>query len=108
MQIIPTQAVPSQTMAVNLNNQLCRVNVYQRRSGLYLDLYNAATTPPTLIIGGVLCEDRNRIVRSAYLGFDGDLTFYDTQGADDPDYTGLGDRFLLAYLTEGDVVTDLA
>ena len=46
---------------------------------------------------------RNRIVRDTYLGFLGDLAFFDLQGEDDPYYTGLGDRWVLGYLTTADL-----
>lgn len=95
MQIIPTQAIPSQTLTVQLADQNCQIKIGQKSTGLFIDLY----VNSILIIGGVLCENLNRIVRSLYLGFVGDLTFIDNQGSDDPDYSGLGDRFSLAYLT---------
>ena len=56
-----------------------------------------------LIIGGVVAQNRNRIVRSAYLGFVGDFEFVDTQGTDDPIWNGLGTRWLLYYLAPADV-----
>ena len=95
MLIIPLNAVPSQTLTTNLAGQISQINVYQKFFGLFVDLY----VNNVLVIGGVVAEDRNRIVRSIYLGFDGDLAFADTQGTDDPDYTGLGARFQFAYLT---------
>ena len=99
MQIIPTQPVPSQTLEILLASQDCQIKVYQKFYGLYCDLYVAGT----LIIGGVICENLNRIVRDLYLGFVGDLCFYDSQGKSDPDYTGLGSRFLLVYLETSDL-----
>jgi hypothetical protein len=99
MQIIPLQAVPSQAVTVNLGGQNCQVNVYQKSTGLFCDLY----VNNVLIIGGVICQNLNRIVRSAYLGFTGDLFFADQHGTDDPEYTGIGSRFLLYYLEAGDV-----
>ena len=39
----------------------------------------------------------NKLVREAYLGFTGDLFFVDTQGNDNPDYTGLDGRFLFLW-----------
>jgi hypothetical protein len=36
-------------------------------------------------------------VRDEYLGFIGDLAFFDTQGMTDPDWTGLGSRYILGY-----------
>ena len=85
--------VPAQAVSVSLGGQTCQINVYQKRTGLYLDL--GVNNVP--IIYGVLCLNANLIVRDAYLGFVGDLIFYDTQGSNDPDYTGLGGRFQLLY-----------
>jgi hypothetical protein len=46
----------------------------------------------------VLCRDLVYLVREAYLGFTGDLTFIDAEGADDPQYSGLGSRWQLVYI----------
>ena len=96
---IPLQPVPSQTLTVLLGTQTCQINLYQQVSGLYCDLY----VNNLLIIGGVVCQNLNRIVRDLYLGFIGDLCFWDTQGAQDPDYTGLGGRYNFLYLTPADL-----
>lgn len=99
MQIIPLLAVPSQNLEVTLANQTCQIVVYQKSTGLYLDLY----VNNSLIIGGVICENLNRIVRSTYLGFVGDLAFIDNEGSADPYFTGLGGRFSLAYLEQSEL-----
>lgn len=99
MQVIPTQAIPSQSINVQLAGQNCQINVYQYSTGMYCDLYVSGN----LIIGGVICENENRIVRDLYLGFIGDLIFFDTQGNNDPYYTGLGTRYLLVYLSTTDL-----
>lgn len=101
MIVVPLQSVPAQTVSVTLANQVCDIHVYQQTTGLYLDL--AVANAP--VIGGVIAHDRNRIVRSAYLGFTGDLAFVDTQGSDDPDHTGLADRFLLIYFSPEELTT---
>src|ERR1700687_3305718 len=102
MLVVPLQPVPSQVVTVTLNNQSCKIAVYQKSTGLYLDLY----VSDTLIIGGVICQNANLIVRDAYLGFSGDLAICDTQATKDasgnlvasaPDYTGLGSRLVLFY-----------
>jgi len=94
MQTIPLQAVPSQTVTATLGGQATRINVYTKTTGLYADvLVNDAR-----VIGGVVCQNGNFIIRDAYLGFIGDLVFYDMQQDDDPDYTGLGTRFMLHYI----------
>jgi|SRR5215475_9246778 len=100
MQVIPLLPVPNQSLEVQLNNQDCTLNVYQAAYGLFLDLNVAGVS----LVAGAVCEDRNRIVRYAYLGFIGDLCFIDTQGTNDPGYTGLGPggRFQLAYLETTD------
>lgn len=89
IQEIPLIVAPAQNMSVLLGGQSCRINLYQKSTGLFVDLY----VNDGLIIGGVICENNNPIVRSAYFPFVGDIFFNDTQGTDDPDYTGLGGRF---------------
>lgn len=99
MQIIPVQAVPNQTLQVQLGDQACTIDVFQNAYGLFVNLY----VGDTLIIAGVIALNLNRIVRSAYLGFSGDICFGDTQGTTDPIFTGLGTRYLLAYLAPSDL-----
>lgn len=99
MRIVPLQPVPNQTLTVSLGNQTCQINVYQKSTGLFLDLY----VSNVLIIGGVMCQNLNRIVRDLYLGFVGDLCFIDNQGSSDPAYTGLGAKYSLAYLEASDL-----
>jgi hypothetical protein len=101
MQIIPLQAVPNQTLTVLLGGQNCRVNVYTKAFGLYLDLA-VGDTPIRL---GVICQHANRLVRYAYLGFIGDLFFFDTQAKTDPVYSGLGSRYQLTYLDAAEVAS---
>jgi hypothetical protein len=93
MLIVPIQAVANQVVSVLLAGQQCQVSVYQRSTGLFLDL--AVSAAP--IVYGVICQDRNPIVRDAYLGFVGDLAFFDVQGTYDPTFDGLGVRYFLGY-----------
>lgn len=95
MQTIPLQATPSQRVAVTLNKQACTILVYQKSSGMFLDL----EVDGKPLLTGVICQNRNRLVRARYLGFLGDLAFVDTQGTTDPVYTGLGvgGRYALVY-----------
>lgn len=91
--IIPIADKPSQTLTIALSGQQTTLNLYQKSTGFYCDVYvNSA-----LIISGVICQNLNKIVRDAYLGFIGDLYFYDTQGLSDPSSPGLGTRYLLIY-----------
>jgi hypothetical protein len=99
MKQIPIASTPSQTLNVTLGAQSCKINLYQKSTGVYLDL--SINNVP--IVTAVLCLDRVKLVRHAYLGFIGNLGFIDTQGKADPDYTGFGTRYQLIYLE----VTDL-
>ena len=90
---IPLSAVPAQNLYVQLGAQSCRLHVYQKLTGLYLDL----DVDSVRVVSGALCRDRVWIVRDGYLGFTGDLAFVDGQGASDPDYTGLASRFQLVW-----------
>lgn len=96
---IPLTAAPNQVEAVALDGQNFILTVNQRANGLYLDVFMNGE----VIILGVLCENENLIVRNRWLGCPGDFFFYDTQGSDDPVYTGLGDRFRLIYVEASDI-----
>jgi hypothetical protein len=99
MLIVPLQPVPNQTLQTQLSGQACTFNVVQLAYGVFVDVYVGAT----LIIAGVIGLNLTLIVRSAYLGFLGDIVFFDTQGTTDPIYTGFGSRYQLVYLTESDI-----
>lgn len=95
---IPLQAVPSQITRVVLDGQNVQLAIYQKPEGLFVDINSGGVD----INRGVLAHDANPLVCSAYLGFVGNLMFLDTQGNDDPDYTGIGARFGLIYLTQAE------
>lgn len=97
---IPISAVPSQTLAVLLGSQPCQIKLYQKSTGVFLDLM--VTNAP--IVTAALCLDRARVVRHKYLGFVGDLAIFDTKGKRDPDYTGFGTRYVLVYLETSDLL----
>lgn len=98
MLIIPLSPVPYQILATQLAGQDCRIAVYARETGLYL----ALAVSDVLLLPGVICLDRTRIVRDAYFGFIGDLAFSDAQGIADPVVSGLGSRFRLVYIEAGE------
>lgn len=102
--IVPLNPIPSQTLSITLNAQPCKIHVYQRTTGLFLDLY----LNDSLVVGGVVCHDRNLLVRSLYLGFSGDLAFVDSQGAIDPFFNGLGTRWTLDYFLPAELLTPAA
>jgi hypothetical protein len=99
MKTIPLSAVPSQKLSTLLGGQNCQLKVYQKTTGMYLDLY--VNNVP--IVTGVIARDRVLVVRQSYLGFVGDLSFFDTQGVADPTYDGLSARYQLVYLEASDL-----
>lgn len=99
MKIIPIQATPAQSLSVVLAGQNCQINLYQKSTGVFLDLY-VSNSP---IITATICLDSVLLVREAYLGFIGDLAMVDLQGNNDPDYTGFGTRYVLVYVEATDL-----
>lgn len=103
-QVVPLIATPNQVEVVPLDDNSVQLTVNQRANGLYIDVFMNGQP----IALGVLCENRNRIVRNAYFGFPGDFFFDDSQAAPgaegaDPDYTGLGGRFQLIYIEQSEI-----
>jgi hypothetical protein len=114
MILVPVQDTLAQQVRVAVGGQNCLLNLYQLDNSavaandptsglppdvLYMDVYVGTA----LIIGGVACQNLNRIVRDAYLGFIGDFVFNDTQGVSDPTLPGLGSRYQLIYLETADL-----
>lgn len=94
MQTVPLQPVPAQQLQIVLGGQNCQIAVYQKMSGLYVDLNSNGDD----ISVGVIARDVVPLTVS-YSGFIGNLLFTDTQGSQDPTYEGLGSRYQLVYLT---------
>lgn len=91
---IPLQSVENQTVTVLLNNQNCQINIYQKSTGVYLDLFKDNNA----IVTTRLCVDRVPIVRNRSSGFIGELVFIDEFGSQNPDYLGLGVNYRLYYV----------
>lgn len=104
MQIVPLQAVPNQTLQIQLGGQNCTIALQQTSYAMFFTLTLGSNPTPT--VAGVICENLVRLVRDAYLGFVGDLIFADTEGSSDPVYTGLGGlaaRYQLGYFSPADL-----
>jgi hypothetical protein len=99
MNAVPINDVPSQSLNVTLGGQACRIVIYTRATGLYADVY----VNDEVVVAGSLCLNAVPIVRDPYLGFTGDLIFYDSQGVSDPASPGLGSRYALMYLEAADL-----
>lgn len=99
METIPLQPIQNQAVHVTLAEQACTIVLRQRDPGLFVDLY----VNNALVVGGVIAQNINRIVRDTYRGFAGDLLFEDSQQDADPYYSGLGSRWVLCYLSPADI-----
>lgn len=93
-QVVPLTPVPSQTLSIVLAGQNCNIAVYTLSTGMFFDL----EADGVVITRTNICRNLGRMLLDrGYKGFVGDFVFVDTQGADDPQYTGLGSRWLLIY-----------
>ena len=93
IQFIPITAVAAQTFTIQLNGQSCSISLSQKNNGLYFDM----TVNGNSCVNSVLCLNLVGLIRETYYGFSGQLAFFDTQGTNDPYYTGLGSRYQLVY-----------
>lgn len=99
MLLVPLSAVPSQTLFITLGGQSCAISLRSNGGDLYLNLL--VSNAPIMV--GKVCRNRQRLlVGLDYRGFVGDFVFVDSQGDEQPDYTGLGDRWNLYYLGTGE------
>lgn len=97
---MPLNAIPAQNFNTVLAGQNCTISVYQKTTGVYMDLISNGTP----ITKAVRCVEGARLLLDrGYLGFIGDFGFIDTQGNSDPVYTGLGSRWQLLYLEASDL-----
>jgi len=93
-QTVPLAAVPSQTLSIVLAGQNCDIALTTLSTGLYFSL----TADGNVIVRTMVCRNLARLLLDrGYRGFVGDFVFVDSQGVDDPVYTGLGTRWLLIY-----------
>jgi len=99
MRLIPIQATRNQDRTVQLGGINYGLHIFQNTEGVFMTVSQAGN----VIVASALCRDRVRIIRDAYLGFNGDLTFFDTQGTNDPQWQEFGTRYVLAWLEPGEV-----
>lgn len=103
MNVVPLQSVPSQRIKTTLDGRIVYIQLYQRRYGLFINIY----IEDELMIGACICQNLNRIIRAKYLNeqfsFTGDFMFVDLIGNTDPIYQGLGTQYQLVYLSDDEL-----
>lgn len=100
MRTIPIEPQKSQSISITLAGQQCTIRLVQRVTFIYMDL----EVDGFPVMQGIPCLYGNKMVRYPYLGFIGDFVFIDNTGQDNPEWSGLGDRFSLYYIEESDLV----
>ena len=94
-QTIPIQAVPNQIVLCVLGGQNCQINIYLRAGSIFVDLNSNGVD---MCIGCLALNAVPLDACNSYDGFQGNLYFIDTQGFDDPQYTGFNSRWMMVYL----------
>lgn len=98
MLLIPLKPVANQTTTVMLGGQVIRVAIREMTTGVYL----TAWLDNVIVQSGILCVDRARMMNSNYDRFVGGFMFMDSQGAANPETSGIGTRWNLYYLESGE------
>jgi hypothetical protein len=101
IQINPA-ALPSQTFYAVLGGHNCSLKLYQRGDHLYLDLWTADGD----VCRGAICRNGADVLQSPSPLFKGSLHFYDFRGVSDPAFEGLGNRYALLFIPEGETVPE--
>ena len=99
---VPLIATPNQELAIELEEQDCTIQVRQLGKYTYLTLW----VDSTLIIENAICMPGVAILQGYIQGFSGNFVLVDSSDPENQqlsDYTELGSRFLLLYLTEAEV-----
>ena len=91
--LIPLQNLPDQTFFIELGGKDCEIHIYLRHRYMYMDL----KVEDKQIFQGIICLNGVNLNQYEHLGFKGELKFIDTQGEEDPYYTGFEDRWELVY-----------
>ena len=99
---VPLIATPNQELAIELEEQDCTIQVRQLGNYTYLTLW----VDSTLIVENAICMPGVAILQGYIQGFSGNFVLVDSSDPNNQqlsDYTELGSRFLLLYLTEAEV-----
>lgn len=99
---VPLIATPNQELAIELEEQDCTIQVRQLGNYTYLTLW----VDSTLIVENAICMPGVAILQGYVHGFRGNFVLVDSSDPNNQqlsNYTELGSRFLLLYLTEEEI-----
>lgn len=92
--------IPRQSFSIELGGQPCTIRLVSILTWTYLDM----TIDDVYVMRGAICLDRAPVKQYRTIPFVGNLFFVDTQGRDDPYYTGFETRFKLFYVTDDELL----
>lgn len=99
---VPLIATPNQELAIELEEQDCTIQVRQLGNYTYLTLW----VDSTLIVENAICMPGVAILQGYVHGFRGNFVLVDSSDPNNQqisNYTELGSRFLLLYLTDEEI-----
>jgi hypothetical protein len=93
---LPLSATPAQAFESQVApDKLAKISLRTFGRKLYFTLDG--------VVSNRVCRNGARLLVDAqYHEFGGDFMFVDTQGSNDPEWFGLGSRYLLVYLNDGE------
>lgn len=92
---IPIIATPNQQLIVDLGGQNTTIKLATRLGKIYASVYVGTTK----VILSRVCLNNEPIVRELYRPFVGELYFADLRGNSDPEWSELGSRYVLRWVT---------
>lgn len=99
---VPLIATPNQELAIELEEQDCTIQVRQLCNYTYLTLWGDST----LIVENAICMPGVAILQGYVHGFRGNFVLVDSSDPNNQqlsNYTELGSRFILLYLTDDEI-----
>lgn len=99
---VPLIATPNQELAIELEEQDCTIQVRQLGNYTYLTLW----ADSTLIVENAICMPGVAILQGYVHGFRGNFVLVDSSDPNNQqlsNYTELGSRFILLYLTDEEI-----
>lgn len=91
---IPLSKDPNQTFITELNGKICEFEIVSRYGYTFMNL----TVDGNVQFNGIICQNRTNLLQYKHYTLQGELMFIDTQGNNDPEADGFGERYFLIYV----------
>lgn len=104
MREIPLRPIPNQSLQTILGGQSCTLRFYTRLVDDVEHLFCDLAVDQIVIFAGVICQEFFGLKLYSYWPFLGSLFFMDNEGEEPPNWRGLGSRWKLYYLEDGETL----